>query len=312
MPAAQPADPAVDEARRLGEVVNGHPEHVEQTLARLVTILNTTKDPRVVQAAVEALGHAWHPLATVAVLEHVRPDHGDPGVRLALARALPAGIDVPGQLRERAINALSVLTADTHARVRDWAAFGLGQLEAECPPARQALAAMLADPDPDARCEALLALAATGDQRALTAVHQRLQAGDQLWRLELEAAATLAAPQLHPALQRLAARWAGQRDDFTETLSLALARCAPGAAAMARQVEDDIVQRVRALVGEAVRVELEGGYPRTALTVSGHRDATGHGNDLHLPLWAEGERPQGYRVQDVVSAVRAALAHHEP
>lgn len=292
-------------------MVNGHPEHVDHVLPQLVAILSATEDPRVVAAAIEALAHAWHPLAVAALLDHVRPEHGDPQVRLALARALPAGVDAPGDLRDRAIDALIALTADAQTLVRDWAAFGLGQLHADGAPARDALAALLADPDPDARCEALLALATAGDQRALVAVRQRLETGGELWLLEIEAAAALAAPQLHPALQRLAARWAEDHDDFTEVLFLALERCAPGAGAAAQQVERRVVEQVRALVGQAASVELEGRYPRTALVITGQRDAAGHGGDLHLPLWAEREKPGDYPLHDVAGAVPTSLTQHE-
>lgn len=67
------------------------------------------------------------------------------------------------------IEALITLTSDENSDVRDWACFGLGQMDAASPGARDALAARLTDPDDDTRCEAVLALAKTGDSRAGTA-----------------------------------------------------------------------------------------------------------------------------------------------
>ncbi|MEW1956705.1 HEAT repeat domain-containing protein [Kineococcus sp. NPDC059986] len=235
MPAAEPTDHLLERAQRLGDHVNGHPDRVAATVPRLVDVLTATGDPRVVQVAVEALGHAWHPSATTALLDHVAPDHPDPGVRLALAQALPGGVEAFGDLRDRVVDVLVPLTRDPEPRVRDWAAFGLGQLQVRSGPALDALADLLADTDDDTdddidddtRGEALLALAGAGDVRALPVLRSRLEDGDDVSRTDLEAAAALAAPELRPALQHLAEDWAGDQDEFTDLLATALARCAP-------------------------------------------------------------------------------------
>ncbi|PPK96185.1 HEAT repeat protein [Kineococcus xinjiangensis] len=307
MPTAEPADQLAGEADRLGDLVNGHPEHVDEVLPQLVRILTSTDASRVLLACIAALGHAWHPAAAAALLDHVRPDHPDPQVRLALAQALPGGIDTPGDLRDRTIDALILLTADAEPHVRDWAAFGLGQLQARSPSAREALAGLLHDPDHDARCEALQALAAAGDDRAHPVLLARLDASGDLCLVELEAAAALAAPDLHPGLQRLAEEWAGDADEFTQTLELALSRCHPDAAALAGQVEQNLLEIVRGVVQEPAGVQLQGAYPRTALIITRDGDP-----EVHLDVWADGEDPTDYPVTHVVGAVLGALAPPEP
>jgi hypothetical protein len=303
-----PTAPLVHQARRLGDLVDGHPENVTEVVPRLVAILTTTGDPQVVRATVEALGAAWHPTAAAALLTHVARDHPDAGVRLALTQALPGGSTDDDDLRDDAVDALVHLTGDPESPVRNWAAFGLGQLGAHSPPARDALANLLDDPDPETRCEALAALAVAGDARALPALLQRLDSGDDLSLLDLEAAAALAAPQLHPALLLLAEEWAGDQDDVTDVLVIALARCDPGAAGVARQVEQDVAARVCHLLAPTARVRLEGNYPRTVLTVTGDEP----GDDLRLPLWDHHERPDRYRVADVVNTALDPLRRPRP
>lgn len=312
VPIVEPADQLIPEAHRLGDLVNGHPEHIDDVVPRLVAILTATGHPRVVQAAIEALGHAWHPSATAALLDHVSHDHHDPQVRLALAQALPGGVDAVDGLRDRVIDGLTQLTRDTEPRVRDWAAFGLSQIQAQSPPARDALAALLKDRDHDTRSEALHALAVAGDQRALPVLRRRLDDGGELSLLELEAAAALAAPELRPALQQLAEEWAGDQDEFTDLLATALARCAPGAAATAQQVEQDVLTQVRQLVGAANQVELDGSFPRTVLTITGDSSADSQGENLHLALWNKGQRPLEYPTGDVIDAVRSSFGQPEP
>ncbi|GAB3466141.1 HEAT repeat domain-containing protein [Kineococcus endophyticus] len=304
MPAAESSDLLTLEAHRLGDLVNGHPDHVAAVVPQLVDVLTATGDPRVVKAAVQALGHAWHPSAATALLDHVAHDHPDPQVRLALAQALPGCVEAPGDLHDRVVDVLTRMTHDREARVRDWAAFGLGQLHARSQPALDAAATLLSDPDRDTRSEALLTLAGAGDVRALPVLRRRLEADDELSRLDLEAAAALAAPALHAALRRLAQDWAGDQDEFTDLLTTALARCAPQAPATARHVEQDLLAQVRRLLPEPARVTLEGSYPRTVLTAAGGD----LGEGLHLALWGDGERPEDGPTLDVTAAVRDSLA----
>ncbi|NAZ82721.1 hypothetical protein GTR02_12910 [Kineococcus sp. R8] len=289
--------------------MNGHPEHVPHVVPALARLLAATDDAEVLEAAVDALGHAWDARAAAVLLDLVPVAHPDARVRLSLAQALPGGVgehDAGGDedgIRDRVVEALVTLTADHEPAVRDWAAFGLGQLAADTLAVRDALAGMLADDHVDARCEALVALARTGDDRARAALLTRLDARGTLTTLELEAAAVLADPALHPALLLLAEDWAGDEDDFTALVATALARCAPDAGDRAGAAERAALEEVRHRVPGLARLELQGAYPRTRL-VCAREDGD---PPVSLGLWDDGEDPHADRGADVVAAVLGTL-----
>jgi HEAT repeats len=264
-------------ARELGDAVNGQPENVPGALPRLAGILTSETNAQVVTETVGALGQAWDPRAAQLILDHVGVDHPDAAVRLAVAQSLSNGVERDVACRDGVIQALITLTSDDNSDVRDWACFGLGQVDAASPAAKDALAARLTDPDDDTRCEALVALAKTGDSRAGTALQQRLvyDSDEVIFRLELLAAAELADPNLHPRLLRLGQEWAGDDDEFTRALAFATSRCRPEAKAQATKVERELVARVNTLLaGQGLNATAVGDYPRTALTFHSVEDST--------------------------------------
>jgi len=268
-------------ARELGEAVNGQPENVPDALPRLEEILAAETDPEVITEVVVALGfasgHRDH-RGVQLILDHVRVDHPDARVRLAVARSLPRDIESDTPCREAVIQALIALTADENSEVRDWACFGLGLVEAASPEARDALAARLTDTEGDIRHEALLALAQAGDSRALAVLLQRLAGGPEgpsLHLLEVRAAAELADPTLHSLLLELSQDWEGDDDEFTPVLAFAISRCRPEARAQALLVERELVARVNTLLAtQGLTVTSVGNYPRTALTFHSIQDPT--------------------------------------
>jgi HEAT repeat protein len=263
--------------RELGAALEGEPdEKVPDALPRLAGILARETDPRVVAATVTALGQAWDPQAAQLILDHVRIDNPHTEVRLAVAHSLPNGVEDDTPCRDVVAEALITLTTDESSDVRDWACFGLGQMDADSPEAKDALAARLTDPDDDTRCEALLGLAKTGDSRAGTALQQRLVFDPDilLFRLELLAAAELADPNLHPLLLRLSEEWAGD-EEFMSVLAVATSRCHPDAKAQATKVERELVARVNTLLAaQCLTATTVGDYPRTALTFHDVGDST--------------------------------------
>jgi hypothetical protein len=259
-------------ARELAEAVNGQPENVPDALPRLAEILASETDAEVITEAVVALGFASDyrdHRGVQLILDHVRVDHPDAGVRLALARSLPNGIERDTPFREAVIEALITLTGDENSDVRDWACLGLGQVDAASPAARDALAARLTDPEGDIRYEALWALAQTGDSRALAVLVQRLAGGlegPSLHLQEVRAAAELADPLLHPLLLQLSQEWEGDDDDFTPILALATSRCRPDSMAQALIVERELVARINTLLApQGLTATTVGDYPRTEL-----------------------------------------------
>jgi hypothetical protein len=264
-------------ARELGEAVNGQPDKVRDALPRLAEILAAETDAEVITEVVVALGFASDHRGVQLILDHVRVDHPNAGVRLAVARSLPSGIERDAPCREAVIEALITLTGDENSDVRDWACFGLGQVDAASPAARDALAARLTDPDDGTRCEALLALAKAGDSRAVEVLQERLDCGpdDRLDEREVQAAAELADPTLHPFLAQLSQDWEGDDDEFTPMLALATSRCRPDAQAQAQMVERELLARINTLLaGQGMTATTVGNYPRTALTFHSVEDST--------------------------------------
>ncbi|MFD5325851.1 ankyrin repeat domain-containing protein [Streptomyces sp. NPDC127092] len=101
--------------------------------------------------------------------------HPDPEVRRQVAAAL-TGI-VPAGHAE-AVGTIVALSRDPDARVRDWATLALAELPDDTPVVREALAARLADPDPETAAEAARGLAIRQDPRAIEALARALADGD--------------------------------------------------------------------------------------------------------------------------------------
>lgn len=215
-----------ERASDLGDQVNGHPGAVAAALPELEQILRSPEDSSSLCLAIETLGHAWDPRAASLLLTLVDRDHHDGAVRLALVRALPGGAAEEPQ-RGAAIDLLVYLSTDDVSEVRDWACFGLGQLDADSTAVRDALANRLEDEDRDTRAEALTALADLGDPRALTGCVEELsRESDSIGLSTLKAAATLGHPALLPNLQVLQQEWADHKpDEHTIALNEALRHC---------------------------------------------------------------------------------------
>ncbi|MFJ6353696.1 ankyrin repeat domain-containing protein [Streptomyces sp. NPDC054835] len=101
--------------------------------------------------------------------------HPDGEVRRQTAAALtglvPAG-------HAEAVGVLVGLSRDHEPRVRDWATLALAELPDDTPAVREALAARLADPDPETAAEAARGLAIRQDPRAIEALARVLADGD--------------------------------------------------------------------------------------------------------------------------------------
>jgi HEAT repeat protein len=104
------------------------------------------------------------------------------------------------------VQALIRLTGDVDASVRDWATFGLAELEENSPEIRAALWARVEDPDYDTRCEALVGLASRHDLAVTSKLAAELGSG-HVGKLVVEAAKDLAQPALLKPLQALQAWW---------------------------------------------------------------------------------------------------------
>ncbi|WP_418956465.1 ankyrin repeat domain-containing protein [Streptomyces tritici] len=123
------------------------------------------RDGVLVQAVVAGLGQYGDPAALPEILRHA--GHPDPDVRRTVAVAA-TGLVPEGDAR--AVDALVALSRDADAGVRDWATLALAETPGDAPAVREALAARLADPDPDTAAEAARGLAIRQDPRAVDAL----------------------------------------------------------------------------------------------------------------------------------------------
>ncbi|MET9956574.1 ankyrin repeat domain-containing protein [Streptomyces sp. NPDC006339] len=101
--------------------------------------------------------------------------HPEAEVRRQVAASLTGLVPVGD---EQAVAVLVALSRDHDPRVRDWATLALAELPGDPPAVREALAARLADPDPDAAAEAARGLAIRQDPRAVEALARVLADGD--------------------------------------------------------------------------------------------------------------------------------------
>jgi HEAT repeat protein len=237
-------------------------------------------EPAVIAAIAAAFQHLEDVRALPSLLGLAAHPCGE--VRLAVACSVPSVCR--WSAREEAVAVLVRLAGDEVADVRDWSCFGLGQLDADGPQVRAALAARLDDEDADTRCEALVALARTGDTRAYRKLAERLGADGQ-WKLEIEAAAEIADTRLHPVLQRLAGEWKDDDDFelFRGPLERAIARCDPRRRPAAKASEARLLADLGGQFASSGRtVHLVGEFPRTRLIVF---DADSRSEMMNARIW---------------------------
>jgi HEAT repeat protein len=187
----------LDVLAQLGYTI-GRP-YLEETLPIVFTLCSAEEPKRVLTSAICALGHLYDTRAQPYLLENAR--HPDEDVRFTVAQALPnvAG-DPPSP---EVVEALTTLTRDTDADVRDWATFGLGSIVAiDTDGVREALLARIDDPEGDTSGEALVGLATRGERRIVDRVLKLLENPD-VGNLIVEAAGKLPDQRYLPALYRL-------------------------------------------------------------------------------------------------------------
>ncbi|MEU8759124.1 ankyrin repeat domain-containing protein [Streptomyces sp. NPDC048659] len=129
--------------------------------------------PEPARSLAAALGQGADPAAVPALLGLAR--HPDEEVRRLVAASL-TGLVPSGHAEARAV--LIGLSRDRAPRVRDWATLALAELPDDTPALREALAARLADPDPETAAEAARGLALRQDPRAVEALARLLADAD--------------------------------------------------------------------------------------------------------------------------------------
>ncbi|GHG92767.1 HEAT repeat domain-containing protein [Comamonas sp. JC664] len=177
----------------LGQLGKEAPTFPKECGDALMGQLRREQEPAVLSAIGVALSQLQEPRALPQLV--TLASHPSEEARYGAAHGL-AVLAAP-----EAVDALIRLSADTDRDVRDWATFGLGTMmeEIDTPELRDALAARLADEDPEIVGEALVGLAYRKDPRAIEPVREALR-GDAVMVYALEAAAELGDPSFHPLL----------------------------------------------------------------------------------------------------------------
>jgi HEAT repeat protein len=220
---AQPSEPArvlgINILAQLGFSA-GRP-FLEETLPVAVQLADSAQSPRMLIAAISALGHLRDPRGLQHCIRYVKHPNAD--VRFEVAQSLPHVVDE--STAEGVVSALVQLMVDSSSDVRDWATFGLGSLlEVDTTEVRDALFARLDDTDGDTAGEALVGLAMRKDPRAADHIIRQLARSDA-GNLIVEAAARLGDSRCLPALYKLREnRWDAD-DPRGEWLAWAITAC---------------------------------------------------------------------------------------
>ncbi|WP_328772342.1 ankyrin repeat domain-containing protein [Streptomyces sp. NBC_00286] len=143
--------------------------YAAQSVPLLRELARGAQDPLTLRCVVAALGQHQDPAALPEILRHAR--HADTGVRRAVAVAL-CGL-VPASHAE-GVARLVALSRDVDRDVRNWATTALAVLDADTPALRDALAALLGDPDAEVAAEAARGLAVRQDSRAIPVLERLL------------------------------------------------------------------------------------------------------------------------------------------
>ena len=187
-----------------------------ESVSILVSLLHDPV-PRVVAAAAAALGHRIDRRVIPDLLGLI--EHPDPSVRLGVVGGLIRLEDVA------AVQGLVTFTKDVDDDVRNWAAFGLGSMtDLDLPELRDALVALLDDPDPEIRGEALIGLARRNDPRVKEPLIREIQ-GSFHGNWSLEAAELLGDPSLLQYLCEQEGRLPAEDKRFKENFDRAILAC---------------------------------------------------------------------------------------
>ncbi|MGA3370598.1 MAG: HEAT repeat domain-containing protein [Terracidiphilus sp.] len=157
---------------QIGRTVEHHvTDYADESYVVIEALLLKSPSTEMKSSAIAALYFFENP-AAIPLICSFRND-ADAEIRFSVAHAL----GYPFSNDHRAVEALLELMRDEDEDVRDWATFSLGaQGDADSPAIRDALVERLGDSFPNAREEAVEALAKRKDLRVLPALIELLQA----------------------------------------------------------------------------------------------------------------------------------------
>lgn len=203
------------ELRDLDDPAAALPAFVGESMEVLLALAATEPDTDVLIEVARAFGYRHDPRAVEPLLAW--RGHEEPSIRFFVACSLPRCTTRDNEAQ--VVDALIELTGDEDGAVRDYALFGLRELEVDSAEVRDAMLRRVRDPDDSVAGEALVGLARLGDERAVEPLIERLQHPDshRVIAYGLEAATALADPRLLPALRSVEQRL-GDRDDVSRAI----------------------------------------------------------------------------------------------
>lgn len=162
----------------LGQFGGPGQSYRDERIATINPLIAPDTDADVLFSAVAAMSHLKDPHGIQRVIEVA--DYPDERVRQAVAFALG------GRTEPQSVATLIRLTSDDSAFVRDWATFGIGQINSlDTPEIREALYRRIDDADEQTRSEALHGLARCRDLRVVPTLIEALRKDEygSLWPL---------------------------------------------------------------------------------------------------------------------------------
>jgi hypothetical protein len=193
----------------------------DAALAVLSRLSATASDPDLIDSIVMALGFQHGEAGVPAIVRHV--GHEESFVRYSVALALSSSLNrAEGwiSVHHPGVEALMSLTADGDEDVRNWATFGLAQMQVDGEALRLCFRDRLTDPHEETRGEAIDGLVRRHDPVLFSWIQQGLASLDFV-PFVVPAALCFGSPLSFPLLQRLV----GHPDYDQNTLKTALLSC---------------------------------------------------------------------------------------
>jgi HEAT repeat protein len=185
-----------------------------EAMTRLVKLLQSESDMRVLRLTALALGHYDDARKNAPLL--ALKNHPDADFRYCVVFGLL------GQKEPLVIEAMIEFLEDPSDLVRDWAITGIDSAEQDTPAIREALLRRLTDEDSVVRNNAIALLATFGEERILPTLIDKLTL-EPAGFIMLDAAQKLGRAELCPVLQRL--RDEQGEEDCDPALLEAIAAC---------------------------------------------------------------------------------------
>jgi hypothetical protein len=145
-----------------------------ETLQLFFEVLENAEDSEIIRSVLSGIGHNNHQTLNDSQIKFLSTfkDHIEPEVRYGLVFSL---LFVKS---ENAINTLIYLTNDKTAWIRDWATFGIGQIDRNNKTIREALWKRVNDKHQDTKLEAIAGLAKRKDIRVKEIIKRELSGGE--------------------------------------------------------------------------------------------------------------------------------------